>query len=268
MRSAVNQIWRKLRSGEIALGVNVQTASPEMVEMVGIAGYDHVMIDWEHGSFGVETVVAMIRAADAVGITPIVRVPGHDEAYIKRALDAGALGVVVPQVDTREQAERICAAARYFDGANNGARGACPSVRATGHLATNWEEFALTTNSELFVGISIESREGIRNFAEIVEVPGMSAVFLGTFDLAQSMGQFSNTRHPDVQSELQSLFPVARSKGMPVFATLMGGTPDETLAEQRRWQENGASIFNVISDRRLATLGLRNRLEGCRPSAG
>jgi 4-hydroxy-2-oxoheptanedioate aldolase len=264
MRPRVNGIKRQLARGESALGINVQTASPEIVEMVGIAGYDYVMIDWEHGSFGTETVVSMIRAAEAVDITPIVRVPDHSETSIKRVLDAGAMGVVVPQIDTLKQAQEAIAAAIYFDGHNNGARGACPSIRATGHLSPDWKSFTLESNRDVFVAVGIESQEGIANLGDIVQIPGLDAIFLGTFDLAHSMGKFGNTKDAEAQSALDALVAAAKSRPLPLFATLISDTLEEVGAEQKRWERAGARVFNVMSDRRLVTMGLRARLANCR----
>src|SRR3954452_17147477 len=113
MNKKENRILQNLRKGETSVGVNIQTNSPEIVEMVGIAGFDHVMIDWEHGSFGTDSVVSMIRAAQLAEVTPIIRIPSNDEVWIKRVLDAGALGVVVPHISTREQAEAAVQSARY-----------------------------------------------------------------------------------------------------------------------------------------------------------
>lgn len=107
-----NKILQRLRAGEISRGVNIQSNGPEIVEMVGHAGFDHVMIDWEHGSFGTVSVVSMIRAAQYAQVTPIVRVPSNDEVWIKRVLDAGALGVVVPHISTKAQALRAVGSAR------------------------------------------------------------------------------------------------------------------------------------------------------------
>lgn len=260
MRSSHNRIKARMRAGDAAYGVNVQTAGPEIVEMVGEAGFDYVMIDWEHGSFGVESVVGMLRAAETVGVTPVVRVPDHSEQAIKRVLDAGALGIVVPQVHTAEQARQIVAHSRYFDGSNHGDRGACPSVRGAGHLTFDWEGFTRWSNDEILLAISIESERGVGNFAEIAALDGIDALFVGTFDLAHSMGLFGQTSHPAVQAHLERLMQVARSRDLPLWATLMAAEPEEMTREAARWIELGAKVFNAISDRRLLTLGLRSRL--------
>jgi len=267
MRARVNRIRHCMAQGRISRGINVQTASPEIVEMVGVAGYDHVMIDWEHGSFDFDTVVQMIRAADAVDLTPVVRVPDVDAVAIKRVLDAGALGVVVPQVSTVEQAREALGAARYFDGRNAGARGACPSVRATGHLSTHWEQDLRHANEQVVVALSFECTTSIANFDAIAALPGLDAAFVGAFDLAQSMGHLGQTRHPDVQQQLERLHAHARANGVPLWGTLMSGDAASTAAETAWWVAAGAAALNVASDRRLLSLALAQRLAASAPPA-
>ncbi|MFH5824558.1 HpcH/HpaI aldolase/citrate lyase family protein [Georgenia sp. AZ-5] len=239
----------------------MQTYSPEIVEMVGYAGYDHVMIDWEHGSFGTDAVVSMIRAAQVAHVTPIVRIPSNDEVWIKRALDAGALGVVVPHIASREQAEAAVEAARYADDSGAGSRGACPSVRAAEHMASDWRAFAQWSNENVFVAVAIESQAGAAALDEILGVPGIDAVFLGTFDLAHEMGHYGDNRAPEVASEIDSIAASARRASTPLFATLYRGrTPEESRDELDHWTNLGARVVNTVSDRRLVLQGLGERL--------
>lgn len=259
-----NKILAKLREGKVSNGVNIQSNSPEIVEMVGHAGFDHVMIDWEHGSFGTDSVVSMIRAAQFADVTPIVRIPSNDEVWIKRVLDAGALGVVVPHVSTREQAEAAVRSARYRTTANGGesaARGACPSIRAARHMARDWESFTHWSNENIFVAVAIESPQGVAELEQILEVPGIDAIFLGTFDLAHDMGFYGNNSVPEVVEEVDHIVTVAKRAGVPLFATLYRGRTDQEVREESaRWRDLGAEIFNTISDRRLIFQGLEDRL--------
>lgn len=261
-----NRILELLRAGHTSTGVNIQTNSPEIIEMVGRSGFDHVMIDWEHGSFGTDSVVSMIRAAQFTGITPVIRVPANEEVWIKRVLDAGALGVIVPHVSSREQAEHAVAAARYRTGDTpEGRRGACPSIRAAGHMARDWRSYAETANSEIFVAVAVESPEGVAALPEILEVPGIDAVFLGTFDLAHDMGFYGDNNAPEVSSQIDRIIATAAAADVPLFATLYRGRTDEEVAEEiERWRSAGARIFNSISDRRLVLQGLEDRLRQVR----
>lgn len=142
------------------MGTWAQMASPEFVELVGHVGFDFVIIDLEHGSFGIETAVNMIRAAEAANTAPIVRVASGSEWEILKVLDAGALGILVPGVSTAEQAKQVVRAAKYGP---TGIRGACPATRATGHGAWAWSEYLRWANSETMVWLLVEGVEGIRN---------------------------------------------------------------------------------------------------------
>ncbi|WP_246858703.1 HpcH/HpaI aldolase/citrate lyase family protein [Citricoccus sp. SGAir0253] len=245
--------------------MNVQTNSPELVEMVGLAGYDHVMIDWEHGSFGTDAVVSMIRAAEAVGLTPLVRVPANEEVWIKRVLDAGALGIVVPHVATPGQARAAVSAARYTRNRGQGARGACPSVRAAGHLTADWREFAQWSDENVFVAVAVESQEGVDALEEILSVEGIDALFLGSFDLAHEMGHFGDNSAPEVAREIDRIVDAARRASVPLFATLYrGSTLEDARQDFDRWIGAGARVVNAVSDRRLVLQSLGARISALR----
>lgn len=268
MQPKANGVLQALRQGRTSLGVNVQTNSPEIVEMVGHAGYDHVMIDWEHGSFGTDAVVSMIRAAQYAAVTPIVRVPANHEVWIKRALDAGALGVVVPHITSPEQARAAVGAARYGSDTAPGARGACPSVRAASHLASDWRAFSRWSDENVFVALAIESRTGVAALGDILAVPGIDAVFMGTFDLAHEMGHHGDNSAPEVKAAIDSIVEKANNASTPLFATLYRGrTPEESRAELEHWTALGARVVNTVSDRRLVLQGLDDRLGMLRVSA-
>ena len=269
MRSRTNKILHALRNGKTSLGINVQTNSPEILEMVGRAGYDHVMIDWEHGSFGTDAVVSMIRAAQVADVTPIVRVPSNDEVWIKRVLDAGALGIVVPHVYSRELAEAAVGAARYSTEGSLGSRGACPSIRGADHMASDWRSFAEWANENVFVAVAVESREGVAAAQEILDVPGIDALFLGTFDLAQEMGHHGDNTVPEVEEEILKLVGAAKRASVPLFSTLYRGrTPEECRHELSHWEDLGARVINTVSDRRLILHALSERLEMFQDAGG
>lgn len=264
MLQVTNRIIDKLRQGETAAGVNVQLGSPEIVELVARAGYDYAMIDWEHGSFGFDTVVTMIRAADAGGLTSIVRIPNSDSVHIKKVLDAGAKGIVVPQVSSYEEALTAINAAYYFDGTNTGTRGACPTTRAAGHFASDWKAYAEKANQNVMVAISVECEKGLAIVPDVCRIPGLSAIFLGSFDLAQSMGLHGDMRHPQVKQSVETLVKQCQAANVPVFATLVSTTSAQAEADARYWKETGAGILNCVSDRRVLYVGLSDRLADVR----
>ena len=126
-----NRVKRVMREGGLALGTYVTFADPQIVEIIGLAGYDAAFIDMEHTDFDLRLVGEMIRAADLAGVTSIVRVPDNDEKLILRILDAGAEGIIVPHVDGLEGAKRAVDAVRYAPWAT-GAAPEAPGPRATG----------------------------------------------------------------------------------------------------------------------------------------
>lgn len=266
MRPRTNRLKQKLRTGGIATGVNVQTASAEIVEMVGAAGYDYAMLDWEHGSYGFDSLVQLIRAADAFDLTSIVRVPDANPTNIMRVLDAGALGVVIPQVVDAAEANAAVRAARYNDGQGGGNRGTCPSVRGAGHMARNWREFMAHSNEEVFVALGFECDEALDNFDALAAIPGVDAIFIGAFDWAQSIGCFGEMYHPDNMLRIEKLCSLSAGRSLPIFATLVSGSAQEVQRDMAMWKGFGARIVNTISDRRIVTLGLAERLHAVQAS--
>lgn len=247
-----NQVKQRLASGAHAFGAFVQMANPEVVEVIGNAGYDYVWIDCEHGSIYLETCIQMIRAAEATGITPIVRVPSHDPTFIMRVLDSGAMGIVVPQVTTAEQAEAAVAAAKYrIGGSGIGRRGACPLIRTAGHQVPDWPEFARWSNDNVTVWLLVETVEGIDNLDAILAVPGVDAIVLGAFDLSISMGHDGDRHHPAVVAKLDGVIDKVRSRNVDVVGMLFDPTVEGMCAAYRTYAAQGCRIFIAGTDRRI-----------------
>lgn len=259
-----NHVRSALQRGAIATGVAVQLACPESVEIAGAVGLDFVYIDCEHGSFFLETAVGMIRAAEAIGITPIVRVPDQQPSLIMHALDAGAMGVIVPNISTGAQAASAVAAAKYKVGANGGVRGTCPGTRASWHQVSDWPEFVAWSNATTMIWLLIESAEGVERIDEILAVPGLDAVMLGQFDLANDLGYPGETGHPEVTSRYVSVIRKARARNVDVVASLFSTDPGKMAEEKRRWLELGARILVAGSDRRMLVNAMRSRVQALR----
>jgi 4-hydroxy-2-oxoheptanedioate aldolase len=265
VRQRINLIKQRLGGNEAALGVAAQMNSPETIEAIGATGFDFAYIDCEHGSFYLDSVTHMIRAAEAVGLTPIVRVPNQEPSYIMRVLDAGAMGVIVPNVCTKAQAEAVVAAAKYKDGDNGGIRGACPGTRATWHQTTDWPEFLRWSNEHTLVWPLIESAQGIENIDAIASVPGVHALMLGPFDYAHAIGLPGQPQHPQVQASYSSVLQAAKVHGLEVVASLFSATPERMEEEKREWIKGGARILVAGSDRRMLFNALAQRVKALRP---
>jgi 2-keto-3-deoxy-L-rhamnonate aldolase RhmA len=170
--------------GEQALGAWVTSADSSTTAIFGEVGYDFVIIDGEHGALGVRDILLHIRAAQATGTIAIVRVLKGDPTQIQQVVDLGADGVLVPKVETAEQAAACHAATQY----RPGGRGFCPMVPAAGWTGDNWTQHATRSNREIIFIPLIETVAGVENFEAIAAVDGVDFAFFGLGDLAQDMG--------------------------------------------------------------------------------
>jgi 4-hydroxy-2-oxoheptanedioate aldolase len=155
------------------------------VEIIGRAGWDFTVIDCEHAPISVSLLPDMLRAADAVGLPAIVRVPENNAAAIQHALDSGAAGVMVPQISSLEAAQRAIAAARFHP---LGTRGVNPFVRAAQYSAKPAADFLGEANESTLLVLQIESADGVRVAPEIAKLSGVDVLFVGPYDLSQSIG--------------------------------------------------------------------------------
>ena len=246
--------------GKTAVGIGVQTNSPDMVEMAAAANFDFVYLDLEHGSFGFDSAIHLIRAAEASGITPFVRVPDHTPSFIMRVLDAGAMGVIVPNVKSAGEAQSVVSAAKYTWNSNGGSRGACPGTRATWHQVRDWQEFSIASNKETSVWLLLESPKALQTVDEIVKVPGIDAIMLGPFDLAHALGLPGQTTHEVVIEACREISAKARNSGIEIVWTMFSGT---TAQEQEEFIATmDARIVIAGTDRRIVMTALRERHVG------
>lgn len=212
-----NRMKEKIARGELALGCSVMFPSPQVVEMLGFAGFDWVLIDCEHGSLGLADVELMAMACDAVGITPIARPKSNTTSDIQSVMDRGAMGVQVPHVNTAEDARRAVAAVKFGPGA---ARGLAAGTRPDSWgLGARMPDFALAANAQSLVCVQLEHAEALQNIDEILAVDGIDVFFIGPSDLSQSMGFPGNPKAPPVaraiEEALAKIVAAGRTPGMP-----------------------------------------------------
>lgn len=206
-----NAMKDKIARGEPALGVSVMFPSPQLVEMLGHAGADWVLIDCEHGSIGPSDVEVMCMAADASGITPIGRPRSNSSADIQSILDRGVKGVQIPHITTKVEAERAVAAVKFGPGAGRGlAAGTRPDRWGLGAKMT---DFVAQANAASLVCVQIEDREAVANIDEILTVPGIDVFFIGPSDLSQSMGHPGNAKAPVVAEAIAQTLAKIRAAG-------------------------------------------------------
>jgi 2-keto-3-deoxy-L-rhamnonate aldolase RhmA len=220
-----NRMKEKIARGEPALGCSVMFPSAQIVEMLGHAGFDWVLLDCEHGSLALADVELMAMACDAVGITPIARPRSNTAADIQSVMDRGAMGVQVPHVNSAEDARRAVAGVKFGPGA---ARGLAAGTRPDSWgLGARMPDFAAQANAQSLVCVQLEHAEAIGNVAEILAVDGIDVFFIGPSDLSQSMGFPGNPKaHPvakAIDETLAAIVAAGRVPGMPATA--------ETVAE-------------------------------------
>ncbi len=220
-----NRMKEKIARGEPALGCSVMFPSAQIVEMLGHAGFDWVLIDCEHGSLGPADVEVMAMAADAVGITAIARPRTNAPSDIQSVMDRGVMGVQVPHVNTAEDAHRAVASVKFGPGAARGlAAGTRPDAWG---LGTRMPDFARQANAQSLVCVQLEHAEALRNLEAILAVDGVDVFFIGPSDLSQSMGFPGDPKAAPVaraiEEALATIVAAGRTPGMP--ATV------DTLAE-------------------------------------
>ncbi|MCA9861635.1 MAG: aldolase/citrate lyase family protein [Thermomicrobiales bacterium] len=179
-----NHVRRRLKAGEPSIGTWLSLPSPEAAEYCSQLGFDWLTVDAEHNPIDIRTLGQMFAAMAATNTAPMVRIPWNSGENFKRVLDAGAWGVVVPMVRTREEAELAVASARYYPEGDRSVGGG----RAAMSFGTTGEHYLRHANNEILVVLQIEHITGVENADAILSVPGVDACFIGPNDLAASMG--------------------------------------------------------------------------------
>jgi 4-hydroxy-2-oxoheptanedioate aldolase len=214
----------RLQAGEVVVGPFTLVSSSIMMEAAAIGGMDFIILDTEHGPFDMMDVEMMCHAADGAGIAPIVRVGQNNEWMMLRALDVGATGVQVPQITCKEDAEAVVKGAKYTP---LGERGLSIITRG-GALGTRGPEYTNRANEETTVIIHIEGVEGVRNLDEVLTVDNIDVIFLGPYDLSQSLGIPGQVEDPRVEDAIRDC--VSKIKAAGKFA---GSFAKDTVIAQR-----------------------------------
>lgn len=195
----VNPVKHLLREGKRTAGAWLQTASPITAEIMARAGFDWLMIDMEHAPGDMMTLVAQVQAIAGTGTVPLVRATWNDFVLIKRILDTGVYGLLIPYVNTRAEAEAAVKACKYPP---EGIRGMAGSPRAAGYGQHIWD-YLRHANDEILIFTAVETREALDNLDDILEVPGLDGIFIGPMDLSTSLGHFGDAGQPDVQAAIR-----------------------------------------------------------------
>jgi 2-dehydro-3-deoxyglucarate aldolase/4-hydroxy-2-oxoheptanedioate aldolase len=207
-----HQFRSKLLAGDLLVGPVVTLPAPEVAEILAAAGFDWLFVDAEHAPLGMRDVQALLQAA-GFHCPCLVRVPAGEEAWIKKALDTGAAGLIIPQVHSPEQAERVVSLCKYPP---QGARGV-GVARAQGY-GSRFGEYVATANEQLTVVVQAESAEAVRNIGAIARVPGVDAILVGPYDLSASLGKPGELADPDVRGAIAAVRDACLSAGVRLGA--------------------------------------------------
>lgn len=230
-----------LDAGTTTTGLFVQLFEPAVIELAGRTGIDFGILDMEHTAATLETIEDMVVAARSVDLTTVIRLPGHDRDTLRRALDVGANGVLIPRIATVDNLEQLCEAA-YF--APEGARGSCSLTRSAGFTLDADETYHERANEHTVVMGLVELETAVENVDALLDSGLLDAVLLGPGDLAQSMGHAGDLQHPSVVESLETVLNAAGEAGVPVAAYAVS---EDNATE---WVERGADCI-VYSDVRL-----------------
>ena len=203
----------KLALGSALLGTFQQIPAADVTEIVGLAGLDFVIVDTEHGMFGVDSMMPLVRACDAVDLASVIRVPCNSPDRITQALDFGASAVMVPMIQDQEAARQAVSAAKYHP---QGTRGVCPFARSASYHALDAPDYYNRSNAETAVLLQIEGTEGIANLDQILDVAHVDGIFIGPFDLSQSLGIPGQVTDARVLDTLQDIIERAGHKNIVV----------------------------------------------------
>lgn len=249
-----NHVRKRLRAGEASLGSWLSIPSAISARLMGQIGFDWLTVDMEHQPIGIETAAAMFAAIANTGTAPLARVPWNTAENIKRVLDCGAWGIVVPMVNTRAEAEAAVAAAKYPPQGIRSVGGALHAL----NFGTDGPTYFRRANEEILVVLQAESPEGVENADAILSVPGVDAVFIGPNDLLSQMGRTPamESDEPEFVDALKHIVTTARKYGVAP-----GMHTSDQEAASRRIRE-GFQFVAVASDARFMLAEARSQLQG------
>jgi 4-hydroxy-2-oxoheptanedioate aldolase len=223
-----NRLKRRALAGENLLGAWVFSGSPAICELYALAGYDLVLIDTEHTPLDIAEVLACVRAVEAGGGDAMVRVPGQDSSHFKRMLDAGIHSLMVPMVDTVDQAKAVIEACLYPP---RGRRGYAASVSRSGLYGFD-EGYIDTAHQETFLALQIESASAASIAGTMAALDGADCLFIGANDLAGSLGKLGRLTEPDVLAAIDEAAQATKGAGKVLGTIPIPGRDASSLAAQ------------------------------------
>jgi 2-keto-3-deoxy-L-rhamnonate aldolase RhmA len=244
----IKQIKSTLQKGETLVGTFVmEFAVPSIATILASAGADFIIVDMEHTTFTIETVGRIIRAARGSDLPSIVRVPSIERHFVSRALDAGATGLMIPRIESREDVEKVNAWAKY---APDGDRGVAFGIAHTDYgdfRQLDGVQYTQQANAEILIIGQIETVKAVENIDEILASGGLDAIFIGPYDLSTSMGISGQLDHPRIVESIEQV--IAKAKAHDVIL----GSYVNDFESGKRWLDAGVQFIAFGNDAFLIT---------------
>jgi 4-hydroxy-2-oxoheptanedioate aldolase len=257
MPAPTNPFKRALSQGKTLLGCWLDLADAYSAELMGNTGFDWLVIDAEHGPNDLRSILAQLQALEASPSHPVVRVPVGETYILKQVLDAGAQTILVPMVDSAEQARQLVRDVTYPP---NGVRGVGYGVSRAGRFSTI-PDYGTTADAQICLLVQVENRAGLAALDDILKVDGIDGVFIGPADLAADMGHMGNAQHPDVQAAIMDALRRIDASGRAagILSTRDDMTRD-ALAAGARFVAVGADVLILSQGARALSKRWRDAL--------
>lgn len=255
-----NALRAAMREGLLTFGSWIQFGHTSIAELMAQAGFDWLAIDMEHSVIGIETAQTLIQVIELSGCVPLVRLSGHDPVLAKRVMDAGAHGVIVPAVNSAEEAEQAVRSIKYppdgFRGVGLG--------RAHG-FGSRFQEYLRELGEYSVVIVMIEHRDGVEQVNKILQVPGVDGVFVGPYDLSASYGIPGQFDHPLIRDAIAQILTAARNANVVPGIHVVHPSVDQArdyLAEGFRFIAYGGDMLFLVPAVHEAVAQLRGLARG------
>lgn len=232
----IKKFLQKLEGSTI--GCFSKTNDSSFVEAMAVAGLDFIILDMEHGPISTDVLKHHIMALKGTDTLGLVRVEGHDSHLIGKALDLGADGIQVPSISSFEQAREVLKQAKFHPA---GERGVCRFVRAAEYSNTEKKEYFIESNKSLVI-LQLEGKQGLEAFDQIIELEGVDIIFIGPYDLSQSLGVPGEIEHSIVVEEISKMVEKAAARNVKL------GTFCDSVEQYTKWKKHGMNYLAYSVD--------------------
>jgi len=246
-----NKLKKIIKNGGFVLGTFVKFNDPSIAEILGLVGYDFFVLDNEHVTMNRESMVEIIRGANTTDIVPIVRVRKNEDVEVLQALDSGAMGVQVPNVDTPEEASNLVQYSKYTP---VGSRGFSPSVRAAHYGQMDKIEYVKFANENTLIVSHCETVTCVENLDEILKIPEIDVIFIGPMDLSQSLGVIGQATHPKVVKTIETVIKKVKASGKAVGIV-------STAEKAKDYIAKGVQYLLVGTDQGMVAAAAKNNIK-------